>query len=70
MHRTVTTTTLLHASLLSINPNALKLNAAQELKARHVKMHIMFSGQVRSWFLEAHADCQHLTQLINCGNTN
>jgi len=37
-------TTLLHASLLSINPDdALKLNAAKELKACHVKMPMMVS---------------------------
>ena len=36
-------TTLSHASLLSINPDVLKLNAAQELNACHVKMPMMVS---------------------------
>jgi len=36
-------TTLSHGSLLSINPDALKLNGAEELKACHVKMPMMVS---------------------------
>jgi len=52
VHRTVTTYISYHASLLSINPDVLKLNVAQELKAWSVKC--------PGLLLEAHADRQHL----------
>ena len=44
-------TTQLHIHLLSISPDVLKVNAAQELKA------------CPRWFLEAHADCPPLHSL-------
>ena len=50
-------TTLSHAlsSLLSINPDALKLNVAQELKACHVKMPLMVSSTLMQIIKHLHS---------------